>query len=181
MSKSLQDQLLKAGLVDEKKLKQAKRAQKKQAKQLPKGQSAVNETREVARQALEERARADRERNLALQADAELRAVAAQIKQMIQAHRIERGRGDVPYQFVDGTKIKKLYASSQQQDQLARGQIAIARLGEGYELIPARIAAKIQERDESAILVLHDKSQQQDQDEEDDPYADYPIPDDLMW
>ena len=179
MSNSLQDQLLKAGLVNEKKLKQHKRSKKKQAKQLPKGEQVVDETALQARQAREERARLDRERNEALQIEAQHKAIAAQIRQMIDVNRINRGRGQASYQFAQAGKIKKIFVSEEQHQQLSRGLIAIAQLDEQFELIPAPVAAKISERDQAAILVLHEKSAQQD--DEDDPYADYPIPDDLMW
>jgi len=50
---SLQDQLLKAGMVDKKKAKQIaqqkKKQAKQQAKQQPKGSQVINETREHAR------------------------------------------------------------------------------------------------------------------------------------
>ena len=65
------------------------------------------------------------------------------------------------------------------QKELIKGQIAIAKLGESYELVPAPVAQKIQQRDESLIVLLNTKST--DAIEEDDPYADYQIPDDLMW
>ena len=43
---SLQDQLLKAGMVDAKKAKQLSKEKRKAAKKQPKGQEQVNETRE---------------------------------------------------------------------------------------------------------------------------------------
>ena len=179
MSNSLQDQLLTAGLVNEKKLKQHKRSKKKQAKQQPKGQQVVNEASELARQTREERAARDRARNQALQREAHAKAIAAQIRQMIEVNRIDRSRGKEPYQFAAGAKIKKIFVSDEQLQQLSRGQIAIVALDDQFELIPAVVAAKIAEREPGAVLVMHQKGEQQQ--DEDDPYADYPIPDDLMW
>jgi len=46
-------------------------------------------------------------------------------------------------------------------------------------VVPEKVARKIMERDESAVISLHDR--QQDDVGEDDPYAGYEIPDDLMW
>jgi len=60
-----------------------------------------------------------------------------------------------------------------------RGLIAIARLDDGYELIPAAVADKISQRDGSAILVHNTRSASDLA--ADDPYAAYQIPDDLMW
>ena len=74
--------------------------------------------------------------------------------------------------------VKKLYVSSKLHDELSRGLVAIARLAEQYILIPAQVAEKVMQRDAASIVLLNTKQQQPD---EDDPYADYQIPDDLMW
>jgi uncharacterized protein YaiL (DUF2058 family) len=64
-------------------------------------------------------------------------------------------------------------------EQVARGVLAVVKLGEGYELVPRVVADKIAERDPKVVLVANTKSAQQQ--DEDDPYKDYVIPDDLMW
>ena len=79
---SLQDQLLKAGMVDEKKAKKIKKDKRKQARQTPKGQTVVNEARELAKQAQAEKSARDREINRQQQAVAERKAIAAQIRQL---------------------------------------------------------------------------------------------------
>ena len=66
------------------------------------------------------------------------------------------------------------------QTQLIKGVIALVKLRDGYELVPAAIADKIAQRDDSAVLV-HNTKVSNDAVEEDDPYAAYQIPDDLMW
>jgi uncharacterized protein YaiL (DUF2058 family) len=176
---SLQEQLLKAGMVDAKKAKQIEKEKRKAARQVPKGQTVVDETREQARQARAEKAERDRESNRALRDAAQRKALAAQIRQLIGTNRIDRGRGEIAYQFVDGTRIKKLYVTPQQQEQLSRGLVAIVKLDERYELVPAAVADKVGQRDEGAVLVLNRRGA--DVVDADDPYADYQIPDDLMW
>ncbi|MEM8501237.1 MAG: DUF2058 domain-containing protein [Pseudomonadota bacterium] len=176
---SLKDQLLKAGLVDEKKAKQIEKQKRKQAKQTPKGQVLENEARELARQTQAERAAKDKEINRQHQFAAEQKAIAAQIKQLIDTNRIERKDGDIAYQFSHNRKIKKLYVNQLQQLQLINGVISIVRNNDKYELVPAIVADKIKQRDESVVLVLN-VAGKTDIDEE-DPYADYQIPDDLMW
>ena len=68
---------------------------------------------------------------------------------------------------------------------VSRGILAIAKLGENddiaYHLIPAEAARKIQEREANAIVLLNEFDKNEDGIEEDDPYAAYEIPDDLMW
>ncbi len=71
------------------------------------------------------------------------------------------------------------------QTQLINGRLAIARLvinnsGEcEYAIIPASVADKIAQRDADSIIVNSALSQEEQ--DEDDPYADFKVPDDLMW
>ncbi len=179
MAKSLQEQLLGAGLVDKKKAKAVQKEKRKQAKQVPKGQTVVDENKARAQQALQEKRERSKELARQQQQQADKKAIQAQIKQLIETNRIDRQGGEVSYQFVDGKKIKKLYVTELLQNQLSKGLIAIVKLGEAYELVPQVVADKIAQRDESRILLLNTKSV--DVVDEDDPYADYQIPDDLMW
>lgn len=176
---SLQDQLLKAGLVDAKKAKQAKKDKRKADKVQKKSkQVVVDEAKIQAQQTREDKARRDRELNAERQAEAERKAVAAQIKQLIQMNQQSKG-GDVAYNFTDGKQIKKIYVSDEVQKQLTRGRLAIVKLDEDYQLVPYPVAEKIAQRDESMVIAVSQTSDEAL--EEDDPYADYQIPDDLMW
>ena len=144
---SLQEQLLKAGIVDKKKAKQVEQEKRKKAKQANKGQPQINETKEQAKKALAEKSERDREINRQREAAAEVKAIAAQIKQLIEVNKIEHNSGESSYQFTDGTKIKKIYVTSKQHNQLSKGLIAIVRLKDQYELVPAPVADKISQRD----------------------------------
>jgi uncharacterized protein len=176
---SLQEQLLKAGIVDKKKAKQVEQEKRKKAKQANKGQPQVNEVKELAKKAMAEKSARDRELNRQREGAAELIAITAQIKQLIEVNCIKRDKGDTSYQFTDGKKIKKIYVSSQQHNLVSKGSIAIVRLNEQYELVPAAIADKIKQRDKSIILVQNQTNH--DENDDDDYYADFKIPDDLMW
>lgn len=176
---SLKDQLLKAGIVDSKKAKQIDKEKRKAAKSQPKGHARVDETREQVKLAQAQKAERDRELNRQQQAQNEKKAIQAQIIQLIRMNRIERVAGDVAYQFTDGRKIKKIYVTPQLQDELSRGRLAIARLDDSYELLPAAAARKIMQRDEEAIILLN--TSEPAAVGEEDPYAEYKIPDDLMW
>ena len=181
---SLQDQLLKQGLADEKQakaVKQEKKQQQKQRKQQPKGAQSTNETRERARQAREEQAARDRELNRQREEEAQQRAVQAQIRELVESNRLSREGGETAYQFVHNGKIKKLYVYEQTVDALARGQLAVVCLESTYDVVPEGIARKIQERDESVVVVLHERAEAKEGDDEDDPYAGFEIPDELMW
>lgn len=176
---SLQDQLLKAGLVDKKAAKQVSKEKRKTAKVQKKSkQPVIDETKAQILKAREEKAERDRQLNAQLKAEADKKAISAQIKQLIERNLQSKGGGDVAYNFTDGTKIKKIYVSQSVFDLLSRGRLAIVRLGESYELVPLPVADKIAERDESIVVSV---SSTPDVVDEDDPYADYEIPDDLMW
>ncbi|MCK4706235.1 MAG: DUF2058 family protein [Gammaproteobacteria bacterium] len=54
----------------------------------------------------------------------------------------------------------------------------MARIIGQYELIPKAIAEKIQQRNEKRVILFEAEQLQVD---ENDPYAEHQIPDDLMW
>ncbi|XAW90632.1 DUF2058 domain-containing protein [Vibrio sp. CDRSL-10 TSBA] len=169
---TLQEQMLKAGLVNEKKLKKAKKGSKKSRVQ----------AREV-KEAVEEKKRQQVERDKALSAqqneERQSKEIQAQIKQLIAMNKLDLGDGDIKYNFTDGTLVKSLYVESLVREQLSKGILAIARFEEGYAVIPSVVANKIAQRDEQAII--DQKEPESDAIDEDDPYADFVVPDDLMW
>jgi hypothetical protein len=138
-----------------------------------------DEVKKASREALQAKANKDRELNQALNDKAQKKAIRAQIKQLMESHEV-KDQGEAAYNFTDGKKIKKIYVTETMINQLSRGTLAIAKLGDSYKVIPAAIAEKIAQRDENYILVRNERSATETVDE-DDPYADYPIPDDLMW
>ncbi len=181
MSNSLFDQLKKAGLADEKKAKQVKQekynSQKQQLKQQKGG--AVDEAKLQARRAQVEKVERDRQLNQQRKEEVERKAIAAQIKQLIETNRISEREGDLAYHFTDGSKVKTIYITEALQRQLSKGWLAIVRLAEGYELVPAPVAEKIRQRDEGSVIMANVQTTAGP--DEDDSYADYQIPDDLMW
>lgn len=173
---NLKAQLLKSGLVDN------KRAKKIHQQQLEAGKSAKDEAKNQVQQAMAEKAEKDRLLNLQLKEEQEKKAILPQIKQLIETNKIDRAGGEVAYQFTDDKKIKKLYVTDLQFKQVTKGIIAIVRFADGYELVPARVAEKIATRDANLVLVLNLKAETTaTETAEEDPYADYQIPDDLMW
>lgn len=181
---SLQDQLLKAGIVDKKKANKVKK--NKQQSTRSKRKSNVDDTlpdenQLQAKKLREEKVQRDKALNAQRQEEAQKKALQAQVKQLIFENTIEReASGELAYNFTDGKKIKKLYMANDMQSELAKGRLAIAKWGDDYRVIPRGVAEKIRERDEKYVLVLNDKASQ-DNDGDEDPYADYQIPDDLMW
>ncbi len=182
MAGSLKDQLLKIGLADKKqanKAQEQKRQAAKQSKTARKaGQQQDNAQAKQLEQARLEKQARDRELNRQREAAMAARADAGKVRQWIEQNRIEiPASADLPYNFVEARKIKKIYVTKQQMEELARGHLAIALSGERHVLIPDVIAARIQLIDEQAVIRITPEEAPT----EDDPYADYQIPDDLMW
>jgi len=176
---SLKDQLLNAGLIDKKKAKQLKQELRKEAKVRKKGQVPLDDNKEQVKRNLVEKAERDRHLNKQQQEVVERKAIQAQISQLIKMNRIKRESGDIAYQFTDGTRIKKIYVTEQLQKDLVNGRLAIAKLGNEFELLPSSAAEKIRQRDPQVIVLLN--TYEVTGVDEDDPYAEYQIPDDLMW
>jgi len=179
---SLADQLLKAGLVDKKQVGKAKKERHEKRKKANKTkQVMVDESKLAADQAKQEKLQKDKELNAQRKAEADQKALVAQIRQLIQVNQVDRSKGEVAYNFADDGKVKTIYVTEMLQKQLVKGNLAIVLLDEQYQLVPTGVADKIQQRDTSYVVLINDKTQQPDEVEEDDPYADFQIPDDLMW
>lgn len=181
---SLKDQLLKNGLIDAKKAKQVDKDKRKETNVARRSaEGVVDEVKVAAEKARQEKVERDRELNRQLREEVLQREIAAQIKQLISVHRQPKGLGfgeeGVDYNFTSGKFIKKMRVSEKVREQLARGILAIGILGEEFELLPRVIADKIAERDPASVIIAEKTSAPTV--DEDDPYKDYVIPDDLMW
>ena len=179
MSNSLQDQLKKSGLVDEKKAKKLARSKRKQEKQArQEGVSLQGERQQQLAQSKADKIARDKQLNQDKNDKAQRKALAAQIKQIIALNTVKND-GDELFNFTDGKKIKQIHISAQQINHLSKGSLAIVKQGDQYLMIAAVVAEKIAARDSSRIIYQAQRSS--DVKIEDDPYADYQIPDDLNW
>ena len=181
---SLQEQLLKAGLVNKNKAHEVKKNKQKQAKTSRKtGNRFENTGQSAARKEQARRVERDRDLNRQKQVQIEQKAVSAQIKQLIELNKLDRGQGEVPYSFVYKNKVKKIFVTDEIRQQLSQGRLAIVRLvlksERLFEVVPAAVAEKIAQRDEQAVVQLNATADKGET--EDETYADYQIPDDLTW
>jgi uncharacterized protein YaiL (DUF2058 family) len=175
---SLADQLLKAGLVDKTKVKLAKQDKSKQQKiERRTGTESVNEARLAAQEAQRQQAERARELNAQRDAAARQKAILAQIAQLVQNNKQSKGNGDIAYHYTHGTRIDKINVSAAVQEHLRAGRLVIVVQDGKVELVPRVIADKIAERDASMVVRVSKPTTP----EEDDPYAAFQIPDDLMW
>lgn len=175
MSMSLRDQLLQAGLANKKQSKEAERhtrQQERERQQLPKDRRATASSAELAaQQAQLAKTARDQDLNRQRREQADKKARHAQIEQLIEQNRLPPVQTDERYNFVDGNKIRHIPADRSVRERLSRGEIAIVRRKGGYDLVPTETAARIRERDESAVLAPAAAP---------DAAADG-VPDDLRW
>jgi uncharacterized protein YaiL (DUF2058 family) len=184
MGNALRDQLLKAGLVNEKQVKQAAKEKHKEAlRQQGQGKTdAPNEDKLRRQREKAEQANRDRLLNQQRQMEAEKKALYAQVRQLVEQNRQPKGEGDTPFNFVDRGKVKRLYASDPVRQRIVAGQLAIVRLEKEYELVPPETAEKIRARIADSVVVFNTPKQPLTPEiKPDDPYAKFQVPDDLVW
>lgn len=176
---SLQEQFLKAGLVDKNKVKQAKQEKSRQQKiERRTGTASVDEARLAALETQRKNAERAREHNAQRDAAATQKAITAQITEMVQKNRQSKGAGDIAYHFTHDGKVERIHVSAAVQGHLVAGRLVIVCHDGSTDLVPKTIADKIAERDASLVVRVAKPSSEVDAD---DPYAAFKIPDDLMW
>lgn len=179
MRNLLQDQLLKAGLVNKTKAAQVVREQAKQRHSktpTPPVGGAVDTKRLQAE-------RAERDRSLEAERNAQLRAGErrTQIRQIVESQKVKR-EGEIAYRFTDGDVIRSVLVNEPLRAQLASGTLVIVRHDQGYELLPRLAADKIHDRDASFIVLDHGAPDGASAaTDDDDYYKAFVVPDDLTW
>ena len=180
MSDSLRDQLLKAGLVTQSKVKKANQADEQRRRQPRSGGElrASDGLPSAAQQAQAQKVARDVELNRRQQQKAQRRALRAQVEQLVEQARLPRLESDDYYSFIDGGKVRRVAVDAQRREGICGGKLAIVRYRGHHEVVPAEAALRIRERDENAVI-LRDADKKAAS--EDDPYKDFVVPDDLIW
>lgn len=178
----LQEQLLKAGLVKKSKLAEVAREQNKARH--GKGPAAPSESQRDAERARAEKAERDRALDAERKAQARTAELRAQARQIISDRKVPRS-GEVEYRFTADGAIRTVLVNDDLKKKLSAGVLVIARIDDRYELLPRVAADKVRERDAGMIVLDHGHGQGTDADaatsEDDAYYAQFKVPDDLMW
>lgn len=180
MRNALHEQLLKAGLIDEKRLRDLEREQQRpktaSAQRPPKKQHAAPANPQKARPPA---------RPLPVQAplkaaetQAERRALERELVQLIKAGRLPHNDGDEVYNFIDNKKIGRIYVTPTTQAALVNGDYAVVRLRSRYAIVTAATANLIAQRAPEFVIPSTPPASAEP---EDPAYTDYPVPDDLRW
>ncbi len=177
MSASLRDQLLKAGLATKKQAHRADRDVHRDRQAKAHKGNAPNEQQLAADKAQAAKAARDQALNREHQAQADAKARAAQVLQLVDQHRLPKPDSDDYFNFVDGSKVRRIAVNADLRARLGRGDIVIVRCEGRYELVSSEIAARIAERDARAVVTLESSTKV----DANDPYKNFIVPDDLTW
>jgi len=186
---SLRDQLLKTGLVSKTDAKQVEKQakskyhqqQKKKKKKRGKIETVDTESAAyLATKAREEEIAQAKKLNQQKEAERLQKALLAQVSDLIQRHHVNDIKADIAYHFLEGKIVKKIFVNAKQQNQLSNGDLAITVLDDSHYIVPVPIAEKILERLPEVVVHLN-KNEEKASDVDEQAYADYPVPDDLMW
>ncbi|MGP5157626.1 DUF2058 domain-containing protein [Pseudoalteromonas prydzensis] len=177
---SLQDQLLKAGLTTSHKAKVAKSEKRKQQKKPKKGATSnpSDLQKHIQQTKLEQQKKAE-ELNQTRQAELKQREQVARVKQILEHKNQDSIRGERTFNFTYENKVKELEVNEKTQKALSGGRLAICVLEGQFFVLEDEPARKVAEVDEKYI-VFHVEPEDKGKDE-DDPYADFEVPDDLVW
>lgn len=178
----LQEQLLKAGLVKKSKVAEVARQQNKARH--AKAPVGPDEVRLEAERARVEKAERDRALEAERKAQARVAELRAQARQIIADKKVPRA-GESEYRFTADGAIRTLLVNDELRAKLASGALVIARLGDRYELLPRAAAEKVRERDAGMIVLDHGSASgaggEAATTEDDEYYARFQVPDDLVW
>ncbi|OGT59764.1 MAG: nucleoprotein/polynucleotide-associated enzyme [Gammaproteobacteria bacterium RIFCSPHIGHO2_12_FULL_63_22] len=178
----LQEQLIKAGLA--KKSKAAAVAREQNKARDAKGPTGPSEIQLEAERMRVEKVERDRALAAEGKAKARITELRAQARQIIKDRKVPR-TGESEYRFTADGAIRSLLVNEDLRKKLSSGALVIARMDQSYELLPRAAAEKVRERDASLIVLDHGQDANSEpsatSSEDDAYYAQFKVPDDLVW
>ena len=182
MGNSLRDELLKAGLVSEERLekprppKRRKTGPGKKRKTPPAPSEApATVSRHVLRENQRRTARFVRDATLGGGSVAEnaRKALRRKIEALVDKERLNDAQADVAYHFVKGKRIKRIYVTQAQREQLGSGAIVVAALDGNHHLMTQSAAGQLVALAPHAVICSGTSSETDSEE--------HPVPDDLVW
>jgi hypothetical protein len=182
MSMSLRDQLIQAGLGTKKQAKQASPPKKAPSRHQP---PPISPEKLAAQKAAAAKSARDQELNRRQQEKAAAKARRAEVKQLIEQNRLPPVVSEAYFNFTDGTRLARLAVTPALREQLIKGTAVIVRYEGHYAVVPDSAVARIRERDEHAIVTHETQAAASPaaaaSPDQEDPYKDFVVPDDLVW
>ncbi len=180
MANSLQEQLLKAGLVSEAQLNRSKKQEHRSKKRSGK-RNQPSDARVQAKQQRQHKAEQDRALNAKREAEQKQKELRLQVRELVLSNAQSLEGADVPYNVVKKGRIRRIYVTADQRTQLADGKLAVTTAKGRHHVIPLGTAQRIRELLPEYFVFVASADEAAEPASEDDPYAEFKVPDDLMW
>ena len=187
MGNSLRDELLKVGLVSEERLEERRRPKPGKAK--PGNKREQSSTRppieqpgttagHVLRENRRRTARFVRDPTLGggSVAESARKALRRKIQELVQSERRNDAQADVPYNFVKGKRIKRIYVTADQRAQLEAGTIVIAALEGNHHLLTRQASERLLSLAPQTVVCGGAEAAGGEADDHE-----HPVPDDITW
>ena len=179
MADSLQEQLVKAGLASADQARKSRTGKRKDRKQ---GRPEDDRARRAAEQRRREQADRDRVLNEKRAAALKEKETRQRIRDIVLAASLNDDGADVSYNVLHGTKVRKIYVTEPQRAGLSAGTLAVATARGRHHVIALDVADQIAELMPGYYIFRADaEAPAASTSDDDDPYAEYKIPDDLTW
>ena len=117
--------------------------------------------------------------------DSSVQALNLRIRELLDGHALNDRNAEVAFNFTRENTVRRVYVTDEQRRKLASGELAVVGFRRRHHIVPAAVADEIQTL--RPIVFAH-RAAEAGSDvpapgaaAEDDPYRDFPIPDDLHW
>jgi uncharacterized protein YaiL (DUF2058 family) len=192
MGNSLRDELLKVGLVSEERLEKPRRPNRGKARPGKKRKESsirppIEQTIAPARQVLRENqrrtARFVRDATLGggSVAESAKKALRRKIQELVQTEQLNDAAADVPYHFVKGKRVKRIYVTQDQRAQLTAGSIVIAALEGNHHLLTRSAAERLLSLAPQTVVCGGAEAAGGDGSSGGADGDEHPVPDDITW
>lgn len=173
MSDSLRDQLLKAGFKSKETAENSGKKKRSQRGK-PSSKSAKNTGKKGTKSHTQAAKAADN-----LEEEQRRKALKEQIKQLIETHCVKNYAGSEAYAFLVGKRVRQLFVTEEIRKRLSDSDLVITRLNGNTFLVPPDIGDQILAvNPQWAVFKNTDEPSAA---QEDSDYADFQVPDDLIW
>lgn len=191
MGNSLRDELLKVGLVSEERLKKPRRPgrgksrsarQRKASSEKAAEEQAAATAQHVLRENQRRTARFVRDPTLGggSVAESAKKALRRKIQELIQSERRNHDAAEIPYHFIKGKRIKRVYVTEPQRGELSAGTLVIAALEGNHHLLTPKAADRLLALAPQTVICSGTEAEPEP-DTADTGDEEHPVPDDLTW
>ena len=117
--------------------------------------------------------------------DPSVQALNLRIRELLDRHALNDRKAELAFNFTRENTVRRVYVTDEQRRRLAGGELAIVGFRRRHHLVPAKVADEIQAL--RPIVFVHraaaagSDAPASGAGPEDDPYLDFPVPDDLHW